>query len=167
MLELFVEYRSNALYTAIVAVTILAFWKGGGPERAVAAAFWLAMIVPHRIFHLTTGWTVVVDTIDIPHAALDLFFLFVVCAIAIQANRMYPLWFAALQLVAVMAHLARAATPDIAPIAYAVMYLGPSYLQTIVLGVGVWRHIRRKGRHGPYPDWRTGRLLPFAAPALR
>lgn len=76
-------------------------------------------------------------------------------AIALRANRMYTLWMAGFQLIALMAHFARGMADAISPIAYVIMYVGPSYLQIITLALGIWLHRKRVLRHGNYRSWRA------------
>ena len=75
--------------------------------------------------------------------------------IAVHANRNYPLFMAALQLLVVSAHVARGLIEAIAPIAYAVMVIAPGWLQLLLLATGLARHLRRKRRYGAYRDWRV------------
>ena len=133
----------------------LAAWRwGGGPERVLAGVlvwFKVSDALNHRLFEIEDHFM----TVDTGHLVIDLVALAVALAVALRANRVYPLWFAAFQLLAVMAHLARDVAQGAAPIAYAVMYIGPSYCQIIVLAVGIWCHRRRVIRHGPYRSWRS------------
>ncbi len=92
---------------------------------------------------------------DFFHAGLDVFLLVALVPIALHANRSYPLWIAALQVVATLAHLARGLFDQIAPIAYAILFVAPSYFQIILLAAGIVLHIRRQRRHGSYRSWRT------------
>lgn len=132
----------------------LAAWRwGGGPERILSGTllwFPVADTVNHRLFDVNTTYL----SVDTGHLIIDLVALAVSFAVALYANRMYPLWFAAFQLLAMLAHLARDAVSEVSPIAYIVMFVGPSYCQIITLAVGIWFHRRRVRRHGPYRSWR-------------
>lgn len=79
----------------------------------------------------------------------------VLVTVALRANRMYTLWIAGFQIIALMAHFARELANQISPIAYVMMYVGPSYLQIITLGLGIWLHHQRVQRHGSYRSWRS------------
>lgn len=76
-------------------------------------------------------------------------------AVALRANRMYTLWMAGFQIIALLAHFARELADQISPIAYVIMYVGPSYLQIMTLGSGIWLHHKRVQRHGSYRSWRS------------
>jgi hypothetical protein len=87
-------------------------------------------------------------------------------AIALNANRNYPLWAAGFQLVAVGSHLVRGLVDSVSPIAYAILAVGPSYCQLALLFAGLLRHRARLRRYGPYRDWRAGHGLVRLAAAL-
>lgn len=133
----------------------LAAWRWGrGPERILAGTllwFSVADTVNHRLFDVNTTYL----SVDTGHLVIDFVALAVSVAVALFANRMYPLWFAAFQFLAMLAHLARDAVSEVSPIAYIVMFVGPSHFQTITLALGIWFHRRRVQRHGPYRSWRT------------
>jgi hypothetical protein len=145
------------LQMAMFAALALAAWRwGGGPERALAAVLvGMAAVdagINHQLFsdplHLEFG-----------HFAIDLAAALIAIAVALFANRMYPLWFAALQILSVMAHLAQGLAHGIAKLAYVVMYTGPSYFQIFLLAGGIWAHRRRVLRFGSYRSWRSFSLL--------
>ena len=143
------------IQTVAFGLLALAAWRWGvGPERLLAGVlvwFKVSDALNHRLFEIEDHYM----TVDAGHLVIDVVALAVALAVALRANRVYPLWFAAFQLLAVMAHLARDVAQGTAPIAYLVMYIGPSYCQIIVLAVGIWCHRRRVIRHGPYRSWRT------------
>lgn len=137
-------------------VCIAALIWGAGPERAVAIV-WLfffeilgGMVWPHA-FEYRYG------DIDIFLATIDLFAGFAWIAIALYANRNYPLCIAAMQLLSMTAHLAKGLVETISPIAYAFMVVAPGWFQLAFLALGLTRHIYRKRRYGSYRDWRIVR----------
>ncbi|ANY19739.1 hypothetical protein A6F68_01222 [Tsuneonella dongtanensis] len=143
------------LQAAIFGLLALSAWRWGrGPERLLAGVLvWFSAgdAINHALFEVDDRYM----TVDTGHLVIDLVALAVSLAVALRANRIYPLWFASFQLLAVMAHLARDVAQEAAPLAYLVMYIGPSYCQIIVLAVGIWCHRRRELRYGPYRSWRT------------
>ena len=143
-----------AFQTALfVGLAIWAARKGGGPERACGWSF-LAMAVADRSYHFLVSARVELETVDSWHFALDLGLLAALVPIALRANRLYPLGLAACQIIAVNAHIARDAFTQITPIAYYVMYVVPSYAQLVILACGIWAHVQREEKYGPYRDWR-------------
>ena len=76
-------------------------------------------------------------------------------ALALFANRFYPLCLASFQWLAITSHLVRDLNSEILPLAYALMMVVPSYMQQLVLTIGIAAHRRREKLHGPYRSWRT------------
>lgn len=152
------------LQAGLFALLVLAAWRwGAGPERALAgvlAWFGIGDALNHAIFGSWTDFA----TVDTGHLVIELVALGVALSVALLANRMYPLWFSAFQLIALFAHLARDLAQGIAPLAYLIMYIGPSYCQIILLSGGIWLHRRRVRRHGPYRSWRS---FSHRSPAMR
>lgn len=152
MAELIPGLREQFQLIALIFLAGMGLWKGAGPERAVASVM-LGILVSDRIYHLLFGNVINLMSIDLGHAVIDLAAMIAFALIALRSNRMYTLWIAALQLIAFNAHLAREMTQAMTPIAYAILYVGPSYFQLVVQGLGLWAHRRRVARYGPYRSW--------------
>ncbi|GGD99560.1 hypothetical protein GCM10011515_19240 [Tsuneonella deserti] len=137
----------------LIAALALAAWRwGAGPERITAGIlvwFQAADGVNHAVLDISRSFA-----INTGHVVIDLVGAAVAIAVALYANRIYTLWFAAFQLLAVFAHLAREMASQVAPLAYGLLYTGPSYFQILLLAGGIWLHRRRVRRHGPYRSWR-------------
>lgn len=146
--------KSHAQWLVLLAFVILAFWRGAAPERQVASAF-VAMFAFDRIYHLVWTSGIFVHRADAGHIVIDVMVFVIFGAIALRANRFYPLWLAAFQLIIMVSHIVRAASPAILRGAYEILAFAPSYLQVLVFGAGVILHIRRVARHGPYPSFNT------------
>lgn len=160
MFEIILEYRVEAQRIASVLVALAAWRWGGAPERASAFTFLILFILPSTFFEFFEGGPLIFSgggllSIGIDTAALAVFML-----IALYANRNYALWIAGFQLVAMAAHMVWGMVDAVSPLAFAILVIGPSYFQLLLMTVGLVRHIRRKKRHGEYRDWRVP--LPFA-----
>lgn len=164
MIENTQHVRIFAQTIAIFALALAAWRWGGGPERASAAVlvwFRVADWSYHGIFQQALD----LHDIDLAHALIDVVALAAAFATAIFANRIYTLWFAAVQLLAVFAHLAREMAVAILPLVYGIMFMAPSYLQMLLLAGGLWMHHRRVRRYGPYRSWRlSSNHLPERSP---
>ncbi len=148
------EYRVPAQFAAMILITLLALRKGGGPEKASGAVI-LIMFVVGYFYHLLFDEGIVLGSVDLFHAVLDGLVAIALVIIALYANRIYPLCLAGLQLIALSAHLVREMIDAMSPVAYAILFILPSYFQLMALAMGLWAHRQRLRRYGPYKDWRT------------
>ena len=138
-----------ALYFA---AAFIAMYRGGAPER-IAGAIIVCWIVSDVTYHLLFGPSGF-DVVDPVHLVLDGGELVAIMWLALRANRMWPLWAAAAQLICVSGHLA--AYVDVAGMrrAYWAMTQLPAYVQLLALVLGAMAHTRRLERIGPYRSWR-------------
>lgn len=147
------------------ALCIAAIIWGGGPERAVALTWLLLFEIADGIYHaiFERGFNLV--EVDLFHAGLDGTACIIMVLIALNANRNFTMGIAAMQLLAVTAHLTRGLVEAVSPVAYITMVVGPGWFQLILLALGLTRHIIRKRKHGKYRDWRIVRNpVNFTAP---
>lgn len=138
--------RIALFYTVQTLITYVAVRRGGAPERIVgfsllAATLATALIPfePQHIFRSVNWHALYIDT------AL----LAVLLIIAARADRYWPLWLAALQVVTIGVHGVRAYDPFFLPIVYARVTGEIAYPMLAVLLAGIVRHVRRPGE----PDW--------------
>lgn len=133
-----------------LATCTYAMWRGGAPERivailmlaAVSAGLGLSMIVPARFNGVETGIVII-----------DCVMLAILLAVALYAERFWPIWMTGLQAVAVAAHLAKMVSPAVIPWAYAAMLAFWSYPMMAILVVGTWRHRQRMAAYGADRSW--------------
>jgi hypothetical protein len=133
----------------LVAVVGYALWRGGGPERAVAGlllAATAATILARPAGPLFNDVEIGVLLVD---GALFLGLL----AVAVRAERYWPLWMTALQGIAVAGHGAKAVNPNVIPFAYAVLLAFWAYPMLALLAVATWRHRQRLKRFGIDRSW--------------
>jgi len=156
LLDLFNAYRVPAQHlTSILLAVAIVRW-GGAPERWLIGVFIATMVVPVYI----VKW-IGLNTWELGPSAAAAFLIDLLAAtlftnIALNANRNYPLLIAGFQLVAVGAHIVRSMVDSVSPLAIAVLVIGPSYCQLLVLIGGFARHAVRQRRFGPYREWRLG-----------
>lgn len=147
------HYKDVVQAAALLVLMLLAMWRGGRPERLIAATF-VAMYVIDRCYHQVTGAGYFAFGVNLGHLAIDLLAMAAFGAIALWANRVYPLWLAGLQLLALLSHPIRALVAGADHGAYAVLMIAPSYGQTMVFAIGLARHLQRRASLGRYQPWR-------------
>ncbi len=112
-----------------------ALWRGGRPERIVAAAnllaWYLSAIAYERRDWLGTEWGVF---------AVDTAFLAVLLWLALATNRIWLLFAAAFQLLSIVTHFAIGADPGLRAWAYRWALVIWSYcvLGSLVVGTYLW-----------------------------
>jgi hypothetical protein len=139
------------LFQLLIAPGIAIAW-GGRPERCLAIAYWLdtvgsLLVTLDRLgaIYQRPEWGV---------AAVDLVMLGYAIHVTIKANRWWPIWFTAMHLIGLIAHLARMIETSIAPIAYQVMAAYVAYPLWMMIIAGVAGHELRLRRYGSDPDWK-------------
>jgi len=124
--------------------------KGGPPERLGSSI-------------LALGSAVTVAALSSPAMVYmsvesGVFLVDVACAVAfvalaLWANRYWPLWIAGLQLLGVSAHAVKLAYPDVIPRAYAFVTVFWSYPMLFILVMGTFRHQQRLAKFGVDRSW--------------
>lgn len=157
MLDLFNAYRADA--QQIVSVFLaLAIWRwGAGPERWLIGIFIATMVMPIYAFWLLGLGDSVAGPFSWIYVIIDLVATAMFVVIALNANRNYPIWVAAFQLVAIGAHVVKGLVDTVSPLAYAILAISPSYFELLLILAGFIRHVRRERRFGPYREWRQTR----------
>ena len=133
------------LQVALIVVVFAVAWrKGGRPERYVASTY-LAMLVldsgpaliAGQLFEPQDG------SLQISRFVLDLCALCAVVLVALRFDRWWTLWVGAVQMIAVMAHVLRAADMPLPPLVYAIMERSPFWVAILITGLGTAVHARR------------------------
>ena len=137
----------------IVLGSSAAYSRGGPPER-FAAVLLAGLVLADTVYHLLFGPSGF-DRVDPWHLFLDLTMLGFLMWLALRANRIWPLFVAAAQLLSVTGHIAVIVQPDGMRRAYWAMTQLPQYIQFTALLAGAWAHARRKKLLGPYRSWRV------------
>lgn len=142
----------NLAYVALLSAAALRW--GAAPERVCAATLFL-MTYGDAAYHAAVGQGPIYGTVDIAHLLIDVCVAAAFIGVALRANRVYPLWLAAFQLVSVVSHFAREVTEIFPKLAYGLMTYVPYYVVLLIMAGGIWRHAMRTKRHGPYRSWRS------------
>lgn len=150
---LLVEFRPF-VQTGLFALTaIYALLKCDWPEKAASLIFVGAILLDelhHALF--PEG---IYDQVNVGHLIIDAIMLFALIQLAMRANRIYPLWILAAQLIATAMHLERGLLSAIHPFAYWTLTRLPSYLQLATLCAGIVAHRLRIKRGIRVKPWRT------------
>ncbi len=156
LLELFNAYRVPAQHLVSLLLAA-AIWRwGGAPERWLISVFLVALVLPIYIGRWLGFEAGDLGPTSFASVLIDLLAAALFTSVALNANRNYPLWIAGFQLVAVGAHLVRSMVDTVSPLAFAILIIGPSYCQLLLLLGGFVRHAERQRRFGPYREWRLG-----------
>lgn len=133
----------------LLGACLYATLRGGAPERIGAVILILATLASalalemsahrYRQTELATMW------VDI---AMTIAFL----ALALRAQRYWPMWVSMVQLDLVAMHLVMF-SPQTGSWSYWAVQALWSYPQPILLAVGTWRHRGRLSRYGDDPAW--------------
>lgn len=134
---------------------LLVAWRGGPPEKAGALVI-AALLFTDIAYHWRFGPSGFIE-VDPFHLVLDAAELAAIWAIALQANRIWPLWAAASQLICVSGHVAALIEPGGMSRAYWAMSQVPFFIQIAALLLGTAFHARRTRRIGRYRSWRAAR----------
>lgn len=139
--------RFSIQVALLLVVFAYAFRKGGKPEKYVATIY-LGLFLAAVAFRLFSGgWSEgSYHGLQLYRFASDILAFLCVVVVALRFNRWWVLWVGSVQLLAVMAHLIRAAELPIEPLVYAIMERWPTWIALILTGAGTWQHARRMRR---------------------
>ncbi len=116
---------------------------------SIVIAGWILLDLAYHAVFGPSGFV----TVDPVHVALDGAELVAISWVALRANRVWPLWAAAAQLICVAGHLAALIEPGGMRRAYWGITQMPQYIQLLALGAGIVSHARRTRRVGRYRSW--------------
>lgn len=120
---------------------LYAFWRGGWPERVGALNMFVGSVLTVLVNSpLSTRYA----SVEVGILIVDVAVLIVFLALALRTDRYWPLWTTALQILVVLAHLARLADPEMIRNGYGFVMAAWSYPQLLAIGLGTWWHARRK-----------------------
>lgn len=134
-----------------------ALLRGGAPERIVGGSLLTAYAATLLAYsELPSRFNQVEMTVLLVDALL----LCGLVAVALRADRLWPLFVAGLHLTTIGAHLIKFFDINMIRVTYAVMIAAWSYPMLVLLAVGTWRHQRRLRVHGHDHPWTLPPLAP-------
>lgn len=128
-----------------------ALWRGGAPERIAAVLFAGAAAMTFASMY-SYGFRAISGL----YLLVDLALFVAIAALSLWADRFWPMWVAALQLIVLAAHGVRATNPELLPFIYYVATAKLAYPMILMLAVGTVRHRERLARWGSDLDWSGG-----------
>lgn len=141
--------RPVVFFAAQALACLYAARRGGAPERWVAGLMAAAAITtgllpgtPRQTYR----------SIEWGELWVDLAFLICLLILACRANRFWPIWVAACQLIAMTVHAVRAYDHSLLPSVYSVGTGFIAYPMIVLLVIGTSRHLARS-RDGAERDW--------------
>ena len=138
---------------ALLATALLAIYRGQKPERIAAAMMSVAFVVSALLPETTSSRF---DRLYLELFKVDAGLFVGLLLLALVANRYWPMWLAALQLLTLGVHLVKVYDPTILPIVYARVSGEIGYPMLVLLVIGIGRAHRRLKINGAERDWSVG-----------
>lgn len=132
-----------------------ALLRGGAPERIVALSLFTAYAATLRAYSAPPSRF---DQVEVAVLTVDALLFCALAAVALRADRFWPLAVAGLHLATVGTHVVKFFDVNMIRVTYAVMIAMWSYPMLFILAIGTWRHRRRLKAHGHDKAW----LVPTA-----
>lgn len=130
-----------------------AFWRGSMPENLGAVIIALNLCIDLAVLEWVGQWDFSIFSPS--RFWIDLAEFGLLLALALKANRVWPIISAAAQMVTVAGSLAVWTTGGGMQIAYWAVTQLPLFGQLAALALGTFFHVRRQAVIGPYRDWRV------------
>jgi hypothetical protein len=132
-----------------------ALWAGGGPERWTALVFIVGAFATYAVpdFYRGRAYAQVEPILLLVDATM----LFALIAIAVRADRFWPLYVTALHLITVAVHGVKGLQADLVPWMYAAASSKIAYPMLVLLAIGALRHRNRLAQFGSDRDWSDSR----------
>lgn len=127
-----------------------AAWKGGAPEKIVSFTFISGVV---GTYFLRAPVSTRFGSFEIGMFVIDLAMLIVIVAVALNAERFWPLWLSAFQIFQVLSHFPTALIPDLLPQTYLIVVSLWAYPMLLILFAGTVRHRQRLAIYGTDRSW--------------
>jgi hypothetical protein len=139
-----------AYLTILLACWLYALFKGAAPERIGACVIGIGSVLS-LVAASSPGARF--GSVEIGVFLVDLVALAVFVGLALLAERHWPLWVAALQVIGTAGHAAKLADPEVIPLAYAFVLAFWVYPMLLLIVLGTWNHQRRLAKFGVDKSW--------------
>jgi hypothetical protein len=137
----------NAEVPASIALLlfVVSLWRGAAPERFLSASLLMAACCKlscRAMLPLGAEWE---------HSGMDAIMFMAIAMVALHANRLYPVWIGAAQIVKLVSHALRLSFDKPPALAYLVIDQAAFDLQLLIMAIGLACHVERRRRS--YPAW--------------
>jgi len=129
--------------------SLFALRYGGCPERWIALLLFVAF--PASILVRKLNWAF--GHIDLGLVLIDGSLLCGLVAVALRADRFWPMPIASMQILAMVGHALKLIEPDTLPLIYWLTNVVWAYPMQTLLALGTERHRARERRSGLEPCW--------------
>jgi len=151
----------------LIACCLYAYARGGAPEQIAAAIIAVGSVLTYAVMP-TSGTSY--HSVRLDAFLIDLACLIGFLVLALRAERYWPLWVTALQIIGIAGHGVKLADPDVVRRAFAFALAFWSYPMLLLIALGTWQHQRRLKHFGTDPSWSSSSarsdLQPPPAPKL-
>lgn len=130
-----------AYWLAFLPLTWGALRWGGKPERSILVIFVAATIATLLV---RPAWPARFRSVEYGVLLVDAAALVAAGYVALRADRIWPIFTTALQLLSTTAHFAKVINPNLLRSGYAIMRSADSIPLEIVLAIGIYNQWRRK-----------------------
>ncbi|MEA3041047.1 MAG: hypothetical protein QOC65_536 [Sphingomonadales bacterium] len=137
-------------YGLLALVCLYALALGGAPERIGAGIFLAGAILSTA--SISSGSARFIS-VELGVVAVDLVMLAALLALALRAERFWPIWVTALHIVGTAGHAVKAVDPAVMRLGYAIAMALSSYPMLLILVGATWCHRRRLARDGTDRPW--------------
>jgi hypothetical protein len=146
-------------YALFAACGIFVLLKGGAPEKIGTVILAVGSVLSVAAVSSPTGRF---GTVEVGVLLVDVITLLSFLALALRAERYWPLCVTALQAIGTAGHAAKLLDPGVIRSAYAIVLSLWGYLMLLLIVLGTWNHQRRLAKFGVDKSWSSssGRSAP-------
>lgn len=143
-------FEGKPYYVLLDLCWMYALLRGGLPERIAATILAIGSTLTVAAL---SSLAIRFGSIEIGVFLVDVATLVGFLILALRAERYWPLWLTALQILGMAGHAVKEADPSTIRQAYAFALAFWSYPMLLLIAVGTWRHQRRLALYGVDKSW--------------
>jgi hypothetical protein len=133
--------RQLVFLLLLLACTAFSLTRGGRPERVAGATMLIGCVLTWAV---NSPLAVRYASVEVSIFMVDVVMLLIFAAVALISDRYWPIWVTALQLLVVLAHVARLADPDMLRSGYGFVMAVWSYPQLLAIAIGTWMNQQKR-----------------------